>query len=81
MVNPSLIASDTQCIGPHHGCATVQGHSVCLWLDDRHLLAPDSVIEFLSATSGGGSVAATVKLLQQPLAKPGVCAGRFPSVF
>jgi hypothetical protein len=45
-------------------------HAACLWIDNDHLLAPDSVI----TASSGQYVPAQVKLL--PVV--GTCAGRFP---
>ncbi len=57
--------------GPY---ATVQGHSACSWIDEDHLLAPDSVIQFPAETPGNLRVNTTVT----PLAASGVCAGRFP---
>ena len=57
--------------GPY---ATVAGHSVCGWIDEDHLLAPDAVIQFPAETAGNLQVTATVT----PLAASGQCAGRFP---
>jgi hypothetical protein len=68
----------------------VAGHSACLWIDDDHLLAPDSVIAVqtapapLTPTAGNVSPTATprhdVVLTASVTALPasGLCAGRFP---
>jgi hypothetical protein len=56
------------------GGSSVQGHSACLWIDEDHLLAPDAVITFPSATAGQGTVTSTVIALSAS----GECAGRFP---
>ena len=69
---PSLATQISQ-LGPGP-YATVQGHSACSWIDEDHVLAPDSVIQFPAETPGNVQVAATVT----PLAASGVCAGRFP---
>jgi hypothetical protein len=52
---------------------SVPGHSACLWIDDRHLLAPDAVIG-LSADAKGYLSSPTVTALSAS----GLCAGRFP---
>jgi hypothetical protein len=44
---------------------TAAGHSACLFIDERTLLAPDAVI-------------ALAPVAIKPLAQSGVCAGRFP---
>lgn len=47
-------------------------HRACAWIDDDHLLAPDSVISIPTDSSGVFTAQAT------PFASRGVCAGRFP---
>lgn len=59
--------------GPY---ATAQGHAVCGWIDEDHLLAGDAVIQFPAETPGNVQVLPTVT----PLVASGQCAGRFPGM-
>jgi hypothetical protein len=54
--------------------ARLDGHSACLWIDEDHLLAPDAVLSFPSASP----CQCTVSASSTPLVASGVCAGRFP---
>ena len=54
--------------------ARLDGHSACLWIDEDHLLAPDAILSFPSASPCQCTVTASAT----PLVASGVCAGRFP---
>lgn len=54
--------------------ARLDGHSACLWIDEDHLLAPDAILSFPSASP----CQCTVTASSTPLVATGVCAGRFP---
>jgi hypothetical protein len=61
---PGAAPSSIRVVG-QSSTLTVQGHTVCLWIDEGQLLAPDGVIKFPSGTV-------------LPIPASGVCAGRFP---
>jgi hypothetical protein len=67
--------------GPY---ASVDGHTVCGWIDEDHLLSTDAVIQFPAETAGNTQVVATARALpQSALPDPSTsrtsgCAGRFP---
>ena len=59
--------------GPY---ATVQGHTVCGWIDEDHLLATDAVITFPAETPGNVRVDTSMQVLGPGSGGP--CVGRFP---
>ena len=60
-------------VSPWGGVSSTTGREPCLWIDEHHLLAPDSVIPLPLGPSYVPPAA-----IPTPLAVAGVCAGRYP---